>query len=121
MTFCNAHLEPGITKILDILNIESHLKEADLVITGEGKIDSQSLNGKAPVGVAKLAKKYHVPVIAIVGSSDYDVREVYHHGIDLVIDTIIKPMSLDEAISNVGKLLMIAAESAYRAFQIRAD
>lgn len=121
MTFCNAHLEPGITKILDILNIESHLKEADLVITGEGKIDSQSLNGKAPVGVAKLAKKYHVPVIAIVGSADYDIQEVYNHGIDLVIDTIIKPMSLDEAISNVGKLLMIAAESAYRAFQIRAN
>jgi len=115
MTFCNAHLEPGITKILDILNIESHLKEADLVITGEGKIDSQSLNGKAPIGVAKLAKKYHVPVIAIVGSADYDLPEVYQHGIDLVIDTVIKPMPLTEAIKNVKPLLEIAGQSAYRA------
>ena len=64
MAFCGAKSYSGISKVLSILEIESHFQDADLVITGEGRMDSQSLNGKAPVGIAQLAKKYHLPVIA---------------------------------------------------------
>ncbi len=116
MAFCDAALDRGINKILEILDLEAHLKDADLVITGEGQMDNQSLNGKAPIGVALVAKKYNIPVVAIVGSADYDLQEVYKNGIDLVLDTVIKPMPLSEAITNVEKLITIAGETAYRAF-----
>ncbi len=58
----------GIDKILDIINIDRNLRDADLVITGEGKIDGQSIFGKVPVGIAKRPKQYGIPVIAIVAS-----------------------------------------------------
>lgn len=119
MAFCHAKLDRGINKILEIIDLEGKLKDADLVITGEGRMDDQSLNGKAPIGVATVAKKYNIPVVAIVGSADYDLHEVYKHGIDLVVDTVIKPMPLSEAIDNVEKLITNAGETAYRAFCLK--
>lgn len=116
MVFCNAQLFSGINKILSILGIESNLKDADLVITGEGRMDSQSLNGKAPIGIAQLAKKYQLPVIAIVGSSGEDLSQIYELGIDLVLDIINQPMELSYAIQEAEKLIMNAGETAYRAF-----
>jgi glycerate kinase len=116
LAFCDAKLDRGINKILEILDLENQLQNADLVITGEGRMDNQSLNGKAPIGVAMVAKKFGIPVVAIVGSADYDLHDVYKNGIDLVLDTVIKPMPLSEAISNVEKLITIAGETAYRAF-----
>lgn len=119
MVFCEAQLFSGIEKILEILNIEEELKDADLVITGEGRLDSQSLNGKAPVGIARMAKKYDLPVIAIVGSSDDNLGPIYETGIDLVMDIVNRPMSLSEAIREVETLLTNAGETAYRAFILR--
>ena len=116
LVFCEAKMCRGITKILEILNIHNHLRDADLVITGEGRMDSQSLNGKAPVGIAKLAKKYNLPVIAIVGSTEGDLTEIYQAGIDLVIDIINQPMTLDHAIKDVEWLITNAGETAMRAF-----
>lgn len=116
MAFCGAKSYSGISKVLSILEIESHFQDADLVITGEGRMDSQSLNGKAPVGIAQLAKKYHLPVIAVVGSSDDDLGPIYATGIDLVLDVINKPMDLDTAISQTERLITNAGESAFRAF-----
>lgn len=116
MAFCGAKSYSGISKVLSILEIESHFQDADLVITGEGRMDSQSLNGKAPVGIAQLAKKYHLPVIAVVGSSDDDLGPIYATGIDLVLDIINKPMDLDTAISQTEKLITNAGETAFRAF-----
>lgn len=116
IAFCNGKMYSGIERILDIIHLEEHVKDADFVITGEGMMDFQSVQGKAPLGVAKIAKKYDVPVIAIVGSEGLHVNRVYDHGIDLVIDIINKPMSLEEAISNVGELVVNAGEKAMRAF-----
>ncbi|MCM3570577.1 glycerate kinase [Neobacillus mesonae] len=116
MAFCNGQLHSGIDRILDIINLEEQVKEADLVITGEGMMDFQSVQGKAPIGVAKIAKKHNKPVIAIVGSEGYHANEVYEHGIDLVIDIINKPMSIEEAMNHVGELAEIAGEKAIRAF-----
>lgn len=116
MVFCEAQLYSGIEKVLEILKFEDELKNADLVITGEGSLDSQSLNGKAPIGIAKLAKKYQLPVIAIVGSSDDYLTPIYEMGIDLVIDIINRPMSLSQAIKDVEILITNTGETAYRAF-----
>lgn len=118
VAFCNASIKSGIDKILDIMNIDQHLKDADLVITGEGQIDKQSIYGKVPIGVAKRAKKYGVPVIAIVGSVGDGACKVYSHGIDLILDIIDKPMTLEESIENVGKLISKTASNAIRFYRM---
>lgn len=116
MAFCHAKMCSGIETVLELIQLENIIRDADLVITGEGKMDNQSVQGKAPIGVAKLAKKFGIPVIAIVGSEGEAVGNVYHHGIDLVIDIINQPMSLNEAMSRVGELTANAGEKAMRAF-----
>lgn len=118
LSVCRAEFKEGIVKIMNLINLEETLKDADLVITGEGRIDNQSVCGKAPVGIAKLAKKYSIPVIAVVGSSARNLEEIYKNGIDLVLDIINEPMSLDKAIEDVGELLEFTGEKAMRAFLI---
>lgn len=118
LAFCDAEMTSGIEKVLNLIKLEVALPQADLVITGEGKMDGQSIQGKAPIGIAKLAKKYNLPVIAIVGGRDDDVSEIYKEGIDLIIDIVNRPMSLTEAILNVESLLIEAGETAYRAFKL---
>ncbi|BAK93858.1 glycerate kinase [Tetragenococcus halophilus subsp. halophilus] len=117
IAFCSAKMMSGIDEILDLLAIEEKMGEASLVITGEGKMDGQSLQGKAPIGVTKLAKKHNLPVIAIVGSADYDLSKVYNEGIDLVLEIIYKPMLLKEALAQTSQLIERTAEKAYRVFR----
>ncbi|MCG2821421.1 MAG: glycerate kinase, partial [Candidatus Atribacteria bacterium] len=74
MAFLDAKLKPGIEIIIEAVKLEEAMKDADLVITGEGKIDIQTIYGKVPVGVAKIAKKYHVPVMAIGAIIDQDAE-----------------------------------------------
>lgn len=93
ITFLNAKLKSGIDIVMDKAGLEELIKEADLVITGEGKIDSQTINGKTPIGVAKLAKKYDKKVIAIAGCVSNDYEIVFDYGIDAVFD--ITPISMD--------------------------
>ncbi|GGB53010.1 glycerate kinase [Lentibacillus populi] len=118
LAFCNAEIYSGIDKILEKIKLEDHMKNADLVITGEGKLDFQSVYGKAPIGVAKIAKQYNIPVIAVVGSEETSIIDVYYHGIDLVIDIINKPMSLNEAMENAYELIENAGEKVIRAFKL---
>lgn len=115
----DAKVESGIEKILEILDIEAHLPHIDLVITGEGRMDHQSIFGKAPIGVAKYAKKHNKPVIAIVGSVGDDIEKVYDHGIDLVIDTIPRPMTLEGALNDATENLELAAFHAIHAYHLR--
>jgi len=93
ITFVNAKLKSGIDIVMEKVGLEKHIKNASLVITGEGKIDSQTINGKTPIGVAKLAKKYDKKVIAICGCLGDNYELVYEHGIDAVFD--ITPISMD--------------------------
>lgn len=79
-------------------------------------MDAQSLNVKAPVGIAKLAKEHDLPVIAIVGSTTGYLTDIYDAGIDLIIDIVNKPMSLDDAIKNVKQLITNAGETAITLF-----
>ena len=74
LTFTDAVLESGINIVLDETKLEDYIKDADLVITGEGRMDGQTAMGKAPVGVAKLAKKYGKKVIAFAGAVQRDAR-----------------------------------------------
>ena len=114
IAFCNAKLRKGVDVMLDLLDFENVIKDADLVITGEGKLDSQSKYGKVPVGVALRAKKYNKPVVAIVGSREDDIDEVYDLGIDFIQDIITRPMTLSEAIEDVDKLLVEAGKNVGR-------
>jgi len=116
MAFCNAKFSPGIETVMELIGLEEAIKDSGLVITGEGHMDNQSIRGKTPVGVAKLAKKYKLPVVAIVGGRSNDLGEVYNLGIDLVIDIVTKPMTLNFAMENVLGLLELAGETAIRAF-----
>ena len=97
MAFLDAELKPGIEIMIEIVKLEQAIKDTDLVITGEGKIDSQTIYGKAPIGVAKIAKKYNVPVIAVAAIISDDADIVYQHGIDNLIKVSEPPMSLSES------------------------
>ncbi len=97
--FLNAELRPGIDIMTQAVGLEALVQDADLVITGEGRLDSQSVNGKVPVGVAKVAKRYNLPVIAIAGALADDVEEVYSHGIDAAFDTVYKITTFDEIVA----------------------
>ncbi len=98
--FLNGTLEPGIDLVLDAVNIESELKTADFVITGEGRLDFQTAMGKAPIGVAKLAKKNNpaVKVIAVCGSATPEAIEVNLRGIDAYFPILHTITTLDEAL-----------------------
>lgn len=114
--FCQAKTCNGIETILNLVEIEKKIAQAALVITGEGKLDQQSLNGKVPVGIAELAKKHHKPVIAVVGSREKEVSAAYAAGIDLILPIIHRPMSLQEAMTQVEENVVIAGETAIRAY-----
>ncbi|MBF6626411.1 glycerate kinase [Aerococcaceae bacterium zg-BR9] len=116
MVYLNAKASRGIDTILNLIKIEEAISNADLVITGEGSLDGQSINGKAPVGIAKIAQKYGVPTIAIVGSKSRDIDAVYAAGISGVFDIINQPMSLEDAIHNTPQLVTAAAKNIIHLF-----
>ena len=85
IAFAKGELKPGIEIILDIVKFDEIASESDLVITGEGKIDGQSLRGKVVIGIAKRAKKFDLPVIAVVGDIGDDIENVYSQGVTAVM------------------------------------
>lgn len=109
--FCGAELRQGIEIVTEALSLDKHVADADLVITGEGRIDSQTVHGKVPVGVAKVAKRYNVPVIGIAGSLTADVGVVHDHGIDAVFSVIYKICSLEDALLNAGENVRMTARN----------
>ena len=114
MAFVDASLKSGIEIVTEAAQLSKRLADADLVITGEGQINFQTVFGKTPVGVARVAKTYNIPVIAIAGSIADDSDGVYDAGIDAMIDIVPEPMPLETAIENATALTEIAAERAGR-------
>ena len=116
LSFLNSELKSGIDIIIEKINLEEVIKNADYVITGEGRLDFQSAMGKTPVGVSKLAKKYNIPVIAIGGSVADDIDNIYECGITTVFSIIDSPMTLAEAMNtkNAEKLVEKTAEQIFR-------
>jgi glycerate kinase len=108
MAFLGAELRRGVEIVTEALKLETHIHDCSLVVTGEGRMDSQSVHGKVPVGVAAVAKKYHKPVIGIAGSLTRDVAVVHRHGIDAVFSVLHNIGSLEEAMRD-------AYDNIYRA------
>lgn len=100
MQYNNAQFRPGIDLILDYLDFDSKIKGADFVITGEGRLDAQSLNGKALTGVAKRAKQQGIPVIALAGSVELTPAQMAQVGIDACFSIVPGVSSLSEALAN---------------------
>ncbi|MEA2088030.1 MAG: glycerate kinase [Candidatus Caldatribacteriota bacterium] len=105
IAFLDAELRPGIEIMIEIVKLEQAIKDADLVITGEGKIDSQTIYGKAPIGVAKIAKKYNIPVIAVAAIIGEDAKIVHKYGITTLIGVTAQPMKLEESVPNKVALI----------------
>jgi len=116
LTFLGAELKLGIEMILEQVNFDRHLEGADLVITGEGCLESQTLYHKAPIGVAKSAKRQNIPVLAIVGTVKGGYQQVHQHGIDAVIPLSFIPT--DQIPGNTAKLISRSTEQAMRLIKI---
>ncbi|HEY1845972.1 MAG TPA: glycerate kinase [Buttiauxella sp.] len=109
--FCGAELRQGIEIVTEALGLDELVRDADLVITGEGRLDSQSIHGKVPVGVARVAKRYDKPVIGIAGSLTKDVGVVHDHGVDAVFSVLYTICTLEEALEDAGDNLCRAARN----------
>ncbi len=117
LTYLKAKLESGIDLVIKETGLEEYIKDSDLVVTGEGRLDGQSYMGKVPVGVAKLAKKYNKPVIAFSGCVTSDAVICNEHGIDAFFPILRTPCTLQEAMdsSNAYKNL---TETAHQVFNL---
>ena len=116
MAFLGANMRPGIDLVIEAVGLPERLKGADLVITGEGRLDGQSAFGKTPIGVAREAKKLGLPVIALAGSIGDGAEAVLERGIDAWFSIVRSPVPLEEALANGAALLEAAAEQVIRAW-----
>ena len=115
-----AELRSGVETVLDLVGFDERVRDVDLVITGEGNMDEQSAAGKAPVGVARRAKRYGKPVIAVVGGRADNLDAVYGQGIDLVLPICRKPMGLEQTLDpqEATTNLICAGEAAARSYDL---
>lgn len=115
-----AELRSGVETVLDLVGFDERVRDVDLVITGEGNMDEQSAAGKAPVGVARRAKRCGKPVVAVVGGRADSLDAVWEQGVDLVLPICRKPMSLNQALDpqEATTNLICAGESAAQAYDL---
>ena len=115
-----AELRSGVETVLDLIGFDECVRDVDLVITGEGNMDEQSAAGKAPVGVARRAKRYGKPVVAVVGGRADNLDAVYGRGVDLVLPVCRRPMPLDQALDpqEATTNLICAGEAAARSYDL---
>lgn len=115
-----AELRSGVETVLDLIGFDEHVRDVDLVITGEGNMDEQSAAGKAPVGVARRAKRCGKPVVAVVGGRADNLDAVYERGIDLVLPVCRKPMGLELALDpqEATTNLICAGEATAQAYDL---
>ncbi len=114
VAFARAELRPGVAIIAEACGLGDRVARADLLITGEGRLDGQSVHGKTPVGVARIAMEHGVPAIAIAGALGPGYRAVYECGIESAFSICAGPMSLDFSVTHVEELLAATAESVLR-------
>lgn len=114
MAFLSAELKKGIEIVIEYSQLEEKLKDASLVITGEGSIDGQTRFGKTPYGVAKTAKKYNIPVIAVAGNVGEDIEILYNYGFDAIFSILPGVQNLETALKNGEKNLERVSENIAR-------
>jgi len=118
LAFFGATLKPGIEIVTAAVDLDTHVRDADLVITGEGRIDFQTVHGKTPIGVARVAKRHGKPVIGIAGSLGAEVGVVHAHGIDAVFSVLGKPCTLDEALRDAAANVELTARNVAAVLRI---
>lgn len=116
LAYTNAVLESGIQIILEETCLEDYIKEADIVVTGEGRLDGQSIYGKAPIGVARIAKKYNKKVVAFAGAVTEDAVFCNEYGIDAFFPILRRVQTLEEAMdsANAKKNMEETVEQVFR-------
>jgi len=112
--FLDAQFRPGIEVVAELAGLEAAVQGADLVITGEGRFDAQTLRGKTPFGVARVAKRHGVPVVVVAGTLGEGYQELYGHGIDAAFAITSGPITLQEACANAAELLAARAGDILR-------
>lgn len=118
LAFLDSNLQAGIDVVLDETRFQERVKDAQIVITGEGKMDKQTIYGKTPIGVAKVAKAYDIPVIAICGSLGDQYQEVYRHGIDTVFSITEYPSDLKTTLENGPQFMQRTATNIARLIKL---
>ena len=119
LAFFDAELIPGFQLISRITGLEALIKNSHMVITGEGKIDNQTLYGKTPIGILKMAQEYKVPVIAVTGNLSESTDKLYKIGFQVIMPIIDKPMTIDEALKNAPSMLEDTGERIARFVQLK--
>lgn len=117
MAFTNAVLESGVTIVLEETCLEKHIQQADIVVTGEGRLDGQTVMGKAPIGVAKLAKKHQKRTLAFAGCVTDDAVRCNEHGIDAFFPILRNVCTLEEALDPTHASQNLT-ETAYQVFRL---
>jgi len=116
--FLGARLQPGIELVMDQVDFDRLLEDADLVITGEGQLDGQSLAGKTPVGIARRARRHGVPTLALAGRLGDGWQAVHDEGIEAAFALADGPLALPQALERTAELLADRAESLLRVWQL---
>ena len=118
VAFLNAELRAGVDIVLDTVGLDAALEGADLVLTGEGALDYQTVYSKAPIGVAERARRLGIPVIAIAGTLGDRYTIVHDHGIDAALAITNGPMTLEEASSRAAELIADSTAQAMRLVRV---
>jgi glycerate kinase len=112
VAFLGAELRSGVELLIETVRLEEKLRGADLLITGEGKLDEQTLSGKLPLGVARLAAKYGIPAIAIAGAFEGDQKKFHDEGFATILTIAPRPVDLETSFENASSWIADAAERA---------
>lgn len=118
--YLNASFRPGVEVVADLTGLAQALEGADLVITGEGRFDAQTLRGKTPFGVAKIAQRQRVPVIVLAGTLGDGYADLYEHGISAAFALSSGPMTLEQACASAATLLHDRARDLARVWRLAA-
>lgn len=119
VSFLGAKIQSGIDTIMELIDIDSKIKSADLVITGEGRVDKQTAYGKAVLGVIKKSKKYDKKVIVIAGSLGKGYKELYKFGVDAIFDITPASMELEELFAKSKKNLFLSSFNIARILKMK--
>jgi glycerate kinase len=115
---CGARLRPGVDIVTEAVGLEAWVAKADLVITGEGRMEGQSVRGKAPIGVARIAKAHGKPVIGIAGALGPGVDLLAAHGVDAVFSVLSRPCTVEEALADAAANLRATSRNVASALRI---
>ncbi|MBF8674118.1 glycerate kinase [Pseudomonas fulva] len=107
--FMGAQFRAGVDVVAELAGLQAHVRDADLVVTGEGRFDAQTLRGKTPMGVARVAKRHGVPVVVLAGMLGEGYQQLYAHGVDAAFALVDGPMTLDQACRDTARLLQARA------------